>query len=576
MTEQLERIEQEVITMNRRKFLTQTAAASGSIAGLLSLTGKTQAAAIEDLQAALPSQAVAQGKDFIMLDPGTPSFKSLVQGFNGRWSAPNAQRIYLPLTEVGVASAVTKVIADGHGRAMKVRGGAHCYEDFVFNSGVEAIVDMSLLNTVGFDAERQVYFAQGGANNFDLQYGLIRFGKTLPGGSCPTVGLGGHLCGGGYGLLSRLYGLTVDWLTGVSLVQLREGVPKMIRVDQGSSGNEGDLFWAHTGGGGGNFGFITRYEFGNLPAAPVSAEVQIYAWDWTVIRRKGVSFLTRIIRFFEDLCESMGPTAFVILKLTHADSGQVQILIQDVALEGASAPARGKSGIADRLTSRLESHGLAGTSPVLKTLAGHPAPFNPKSTQVLTWWEAISFFATGAGPMNGKYKSAYMRKTFSDDAIRKIYRHLTIKVKGPDGRNVSLANSLLQVDSYGGKINEVGKSATAVWQRDSIFKLQFQTYWPIERGGASQDVLGSGNLKWIRDFYSDLYSESGGIPDPASDSTGNVDGCYINYPDVDLNAYGRMKALQLYYGNNLSRLMRAKSVWDPTNFLSNAQSIPAG
>ena len=49
--------------------------------------------------------------------------------------------------------------------------------------GVEAILDLSLLNTVGFDGERGVFYAQGGANNFDLQHALIRFGKTLPAGS---------------------------------------------------------------------------------------------------------------------------------------------------------------------------------------------------------------------------------------------------------------------------------------------------------------------------------------------------------------------------------------------------------
>jgi hypothetical protein len=54
-----------------------------------------------------------------------------------------------------------------------------------------------------------------------------------------------------------------------------------------------------------------------------------------------------------------------------------------------------------------------------------------------------------------------------------------------------------------------------------------------------------------------------------------VDGCYINYPDVDLNDHGgRMKALSLYYGGNLPRLMRAKRTWDPHDYFQNRQSIP--
>jgi hypothetical protein len=51
--------------------------------------------------------------------------------------------------------------------------------------------------------------------------------------------------------------------------------------------------------------------------------------------------------------------------------------------------------------------------------------------------------------------------------------------------------------------------------------------------------------------------------------------CYINYPDVDLNDHGgRMKALSLYYGDNLERLMRAKRSYDPHDYFQNAQSIP--
>ncbi len=513
----------------------------------------------------------------MIVEPESPSFKSLIQGYNGRWSAPNARRIYLPLTEAGVLSATAQAINDGYGRALKVRGGAHCYEDFVFNASVEAIVDMSLLNTVSFDPERGVFFAQGGANNYDLQYALIRFGKTLPGGSCPTVGLGGHVCGGGYGLLSRLYGLTVDWLTGVSLVHLRNGSPQSIHADMESTGHEADLFWAHTGGGGGNFGIITRYEFADLPSAPTSAEVQIYAWDWSVIQKRGSTFLARIVRFFETLSETLGPQAFVILKLSHVDSGQIQILIQNVQLSAMALASKSSalSSFKQRMTLELERHGLGETARTLKSIAGHPSPFKPKSNQQFTWWEAITFYAASGGPMNGKYKSAYMRQSFGDDDIRKIYRHLTRKMRDSQGRRVSMRDSLLQVDSYGGKINTVARDATAVWQRDSIYKLQYQTYWPIQRAADQISPAGAVNLQWIRDFYADVYAATNGIPDPTVDPSGKVDGCYINYPDVDLNQYGLSKALQLYYGGNLNRLIQTKMEWDPLNFFTYAQAIPA-
>ena len=558
--------------MDRRHFIRQTA--GGSIASLLALTGKSQAAALDQLTAS-PGISPTGVRDFLVLEPDNASFQSLTQGFNGRWSAPNARRIYLPLTEAGVESVTHRILQDGHGRAFKVRGGAHCYEDFVFNPTVEAILDLSLLNTVGFNPERGVFFAQGGANNFDLQHALIRFGKTLPGGSCPTVGLGGHVCGGGYGVLSPLYGLTVDWLTGVSLVQLRTGQPETTHASLTSTGSEADLFWAHTGGGGGNFGIITRYEFAELPDAPVSADVMIHAWDWSLVKKKGPEFLTRIVRFFESLSATLGPQAFVILKLTHMDSGQIQLLVQNVqTTETGSASLAKPTTFRHSLTLALEKHGLGETAKSIKSVAGHPSPFKPKSSQHFTWWEAISFYGATGGPMNGKYKSAYMRQGFTDEDVRTIYRHLTRKMRDASGRRVSMRDSLLQVDSYGGRINTVARESTAVWQRDSIYKLQYQTYWPIQRGTAEPDSTGSPNLRWIRDFYADVYARSHGIPDPSADPTGQVDGCYINYPDVDLNQHGLAKALQLYYGGNLNRLIATKAAWDPLNFFNHAQSIP--
>ena len=80
-----------------------------------------------------------------------------------------------------------------------------------------------------------------------------------------AVGLGGHISGGGDGILSRLNGITVDWLTGVEVVvkdKDESGVTnaaRLIYVSKDSTDKEEhDLWWAHTGGGGGNFGVITK------------------------------------------------------------------------------------------------------------------------------------------------------------------------------------------------------------------------------------------------------------------------------------------------------------------------------
>jgi hexose oxidase len=551
--------------------LFQRRSAGGSVASLISASGRPAARATADFVAAAGGRA---GSDLLTLEPGSPQFAGLIQGFNRRWLAPNCARIYVPLTEAGAQEALAQAIACGPGR-FRVRGGGHCYEDFVFSTETEALIDMSLFADIGLDAPDGVYFAQSGGTNWDLYRRLYwNFGLTLPAGSCYSVGLGGHICGGGYGLLSRLFGLTVDWLTGVRVLTINGHRSITLKhVTSTGAGPDQNLFWAHTGGGGGNFGLITRYEFARLPIAPQRAEIVTMSWNWadTILPGGGVAYFTRIIRAFEALNHTMPPSAFALLKLAHEAAGAVALVIQ-YAYDGPP----GSSSILPMLEKILDQFGVyAAAAPHRGTVIGHPVHLTGTLPyQDLTWWEAVQTL-NGSGPnQKGKYKSAYMRKDFPDDQIDAIYRYLTLYPKGPDGESIDMSQSLLQVDSYGGEINAVTAQATAVWQRSSVMKLQYQSYWQDPDSGPSPN--GDAHIRWINDFYRDVYAAYGGTPDPARDPTGNVDGCYINYPDAALNDYGLAQALALYYGGNLPRLKQAKAEWDPLDYFQNNQSVPVG
>ena len=171
------------------------------------------------------------------------------------------------------------------------------------------------------------------------------------------MGLGGHICGGGYGLLSRLFGLTVDWLTGVRVVTVGAGRGTSLRhvTKESPPGPDQNLFWAHTGGGGGNFGLITRYEFAKLPTAPQRAEIITVSWSWadTIIPGGGVAYLTRIIQAFEALNRELPPSAFALLKLAHEAAGSVALVIQ-YAYDGPP----GSSSILSFVEENLEQLGV--------------------------------------------------------------------------------------------------------------------------------------------------------------------------------------------------------------------------
>jgi hexose oxidase len=555
--------------MKRRNFLKAGAAAAGSMAGLLALTGKSEALAKSELVAAAGGSA---GSDLLILNPSSPQFRGLTQGFNRRWTAPNVAVVLVPLTEAGAEAALANVLAGGYGQNFRVRGGGHCYEDFVYNAETQALIDVRLLNRIGYDAKNGVYFAQASGTNWDLYRHLYwPFGKTLPAGSCYSVGLGGHICGGGYGLMSRAFGLTVDWLTGVRVVTADKGDHARLRHVSNQSRNANDqlLYWAHTGGGGGNFGLITRYEFADLPTAPQNAELIVLAWNWSdIVAGGGASYLGGIIDFFDDLTRNGGDGIYGLLKLNHQSAGQVKLVIQ----ANYDGPI-GSSTVSPQITRRLARHGVANVVAPVGALIGHPVSAPSSQAYVdYRWWEIVQDLNGSGDNQKGKYKSAYMRDSFPTSQIETIYEYLTQTRTDGAGHPVDLSSSLLQVDTYAGQINRVAPTATAVWQRSSLFKLQYQTYWQDQAEGPSAN--GDNHIQWIRDFYREMYAAYGGIPDPAQDPANNIDGCYVNYPDVDLNDHGLETALRLYYGGNLARLIQAKNTWDPNNHFHHSQSIP--
>ncbi|MFD0383586.1 BBE domain-containing protein [Streptomyces stramineus] len=81
-------------------------------------------------------------------------------------------------------------------------------------------------------------------------------------------------------------------------------------------------------------------------------------------------------------------------------------------------------------------------------------------------------------------------------------------------------------------------------------------------------------MQWLRDFYAAVYGDTGGVPLTNDDT----DGCYFNYPDVDLDDYtynrSGVSAHRLYYGENYEALVAAKAAFDPHDVFRHTQSLP--
>lgn len=88
-----------------------------------------------------------------------------------------------------------------------------------------------------------------------------------------SVGLAGHVLHGGYGFASRTHGLTLDFLTGATVV-LADGSTKRCSATQNS-----DLFWALRGAGS-SFGIAAELEFTTF-AAPTRVTPFSVELGWT-------------------------------------------------------------------------------------------------------------------------------------------------------------------------------------------------------------------------------------------------------------------------------------------------------
>ena len=80
------------------------------------------------------------------------------------------------------------------------------------------MIDVRGLNTINVDKTAGLVTAGSGVSLFQIYQALAAQGLALQAGSCPTVGISGHLMGGGHGLLARSHGLTCDSLQQINMV----------------------------------------------------------------------------------------------------------------------------------------------------------------------------------------------------------------------------------------------------------------------------------------------------------------------------------------------------------------------
>lgn len=220
------------------------------LAGGAAAVGTVTLAAAPPAAAAAPGAEAAVGARILAADP---HYELLTTGMDKRFVA-RPEHIKMIRSSADAARALREALRAG--KRVSVRSGGHCVADFTCNPEVEVILDFSEMTAVGYDPEFRAFYVGAGARLSNAYEALCKgWGVTIPGGVCHSVGAGGHVSGGGYGMLSRAHGLVVDHLYAVEVVVVdaRGRVRTVVATRERDDPNR-DLWWAHTGGGG-NFGY---------------------------------------------------------------------------------------------------------------------------------------------------------------------------------------------------------------------------------------------------------------------------------------------------------------------------------
>jgi len=185
-----------------------------------------------------------------LIQPGDADYEEARSVWNGMIDKRPALIVQCAAAE-DVAYAVD--FAKKHGLELSIRGaGHHIAGNSIADKGL--VIDFSAMNNVRVDADAKRAYVEPGATLADLDKATQAHGLAVPTGINSTTGVAGLTLGGGFGWMTRKYGMTIDSLVSADLVTA-DG-----RSLKASEEENPDLFWAIRGGGG-NFGVVTGFEF---------------------------------------------------------------------------------------------------------------------------------------------------------------------------------------------------------------------------------------------------------------------------------------------------------------------------
>ena len=391
---------------------------------------------------------------------------------------------------------------------VSIRGGGHNIAGLaVCDAGM--VIDLSLMRGMHVDPVRRIARAQPGLRwgDFDHETQLSRL--ATPGGLISTTGIAGFTLGGGFGWLSRTYGLACDNLLAADVVTA-DGA-----VVTASPTEHSDLFWGLRGGGG-NFGVVTSFDYRLHEVGPtILGGMVVHRLDDAalVLRELREYFVSAPQNVMFNCLLRIAPPAPFLPEQLHGE----RVLMVGMCHVGPIDEG-------ERLLQPVRRF----NDPVIDIVG--PRPYTALQSLVDTGWVA---------GFQNYWKAEYISMT--DAAVDAIVEHAA---------SITSPLSDIKIGGLGGgAIGSVADGDSAYSHRGAPFILNINARWS-ERGDDERHVA------WAKGLWSAVRSASFG-------------GVYVNF----LGEEGQDRVRAAYGAATYDRLSRLKRKYDPDNFFRVNQNI---
>ncbi|RDY02781.1 Berberine bridge enzyme-like 23, partial [Mucuna pruriens] len=437
---------------------------------------------------------------------------------NPRWvnSSRKPLLILTPFHESEIQAAI--ICSKELGLQLRVRSGGHDYEGLSYLSEVPFVmVDLINIRSIEINLADETAWVQAGASLGELYYEISKASKVhgFPAGTCPSVGIGGHISGGGVGTMLRKHGLAADHVVDAYLIDVNGKIH-----DRKSMGE--DVFWAIRGGSATSFGVILAWKIRLIRVPPIVTGFNIH--------RTLEEGATKLIHRWQYIAQEFHEDLFIrVLAQNSGDkSKKFQATFNSLFLGGM-----------DKLIPLMNE-----SFPELGLQA--------KDCTEMTWIQSVLFFAgynkgdppelllnrTTTYKSSFKAKSDFVKEPIPKTGLGGVWKMLL--------EEETLA--MLIMEPYGGRMNEISESEIPFPHRKgNLYNIQYLVKWEVNSNEASRR-----HLNWIKMVYRYMTPYVSKSPRAA----------YFNYKDLDL---GKNKNDNTSYSE--------ASVWGKKYFMGNFRRL---